>query len=73
MAALEGSAVSYERGTPVTPMAPGTTPRAGALGLPVQGYLKRKRAHLGPYCRPMPRIVRGSSGSGRFSMGEVPL
>ena len=35
--------------------------------------LIRKRTHLGPYCNPMPRVLGGSKGSGRFFMGEVPL
>ena len=33
----------------------------------------RKRTPLGPYRRPMPRILGGSEGGGRFLMGEVPL
>jgi len=33
----------------------------------------RKRTPLGPYRRPMPRVVGGSLGGGRFLMGEVPL
>ena len=28
---------------------------------------------LGPYRRPMARVLGGSSGGGRFLMGEVPL
>ena len=28
---------------------------------------------LGPYRRPMPRVLGGSQGGGRFLMGEVPL
>ena len=40
----------------------------------VQGYLTHmKRTPLGPYSRPMPRVVGGSQGGGRFFMGEVPL
>ena len=35
--------------------------------------LTRKRAPLGPYRRPMPRILRGSQGDGCFILGEVPL
>jgi hypothetical protein len=36
-------------------------------------YFTRKRTPQGPYCRPMPRVLRGSQGGGRFLMGEVPL
>jgi len=35
--------------------------------------LTRKRTPLGPYRRPMPRVLGGSSGGSRFLMGEVPL
>ena len=35
--------------------------------------LTRIRTHLGPYRRPMPRVLGGSQGVGRFLMGEVPL
>ena len=35
--------------------------------------LTRKRTHLGPYRRPMPRVLVGSQDGGRFLMGEVPL
>jgi len=35
--------------------------------------LVRKRTPLGPYRRPMPGVLRGSYGDGRFLMGEVPL
>ena len=28
---------------------------------------------LGPYKRPMPNVLRGAEGGGRFLMGEVPL
>jgi hypothetical protein len=42
-----------------------------------QGYrgtsLIRKRIPLGPYRRPMPRVLGGSLGGGRFLMSEVPL
>ena len=34
--------------------------------------LTSKCTPLGPYCRPMPRVIGGSKG-GRFLMGEVPL
>ena len=34
--------------------------------------LIRKRTTLGPYSRPMPRVVGGSYGVGRFLMGETP-
>ena len=33
----------------------------------------RKRTPPGPYRRPMPRVLKGSWGGGRFLMGEVPL
>ena len=35
--------------------------------------LTRKRSPLGPYRRPMPRVLGGSSGGGRFLMGGIPL
>ena len=35
--------------------------------------LARKQPPLGPYPRPMPSVLGGSSGGGRFLMGEVPL
>ena len=35
--------------------------------------LTRKHPPLGPYHRPMPRVVGGSQGGGRFLMGEMPL
>ena len=35
--------------------------------------LERKRTPLGPYRRPMPRVLGESQGSGRALMGEVPL
>ena len=35
--------------------------------------LIRQRTPLGPYRRPMPRVLGGSEGGGRFFMGEVPL
>jgi len=35
--------------------------------------LTRKRTSLGPYRRPMPRVLGGSWGGRRFPMGEVPL
>ena len=34
--------------------------------------LERKRTPLGPYLRPMPKVVGGSLWGGRFLMGEVP-
>jgi len=40
----------------------------------VQGYLAHKTPPpLGPYRRPMPRVLGGSSGGVRFLMSEVPL
>jgi len=35
--------------------------------------LTRTCTPLGPYRGPMPRVLRGSWGGGRFLMGEVPL
>ena len=35
--------------------------------------LKRKRTALGPYRRPMPRVLGGSWGGGHFLVSEVPL
>ena len=35
--------------------------------------LTRKRTPLGPYRRPMPRVIWGSQEGGCFLMGEVPL
>jgi len=35
--------------------------------------LTRKRTPLGPYRRPVPRVLGESYGGGRFLMGEVPL
>ena len=53
--------VSYERGTPV-----GSRVYRGTS-------LIRKRTPLGPYPRPMPRVLGRSWGGGDFLMGEVPL
>jgi len=40
----------------------------------VQGYLARKkRTPLGPYRRPLPRVLGRSLGVRRFLMGEIPL
>ena len=40
----------------------------------LQGYLTiRNRTTVGPYRRPMPRVLCWSEGGGRFLMGEVPL
>ena len=33
----------------------------------------RKRTTLGPYSRPVPRVLGGYQGCGRFLMGKVPL
>ena len=35
--------------------------------------LLRKRTPLGPYRKPIPRVLGGSWGGGRFLMDEVPL
>ena len=43
-------------------------------GDPYRGTsLIRKRNPLGPYRRPMPRVLGGSSGGGHFLMGKIPL
>ena len=45
----------------------------------VQGYLTYKKMHfprtlgMGPYRRPMPRVLGGSYGGWRFIIDEVPL
>jgi len=47
---------------------------AFCVGLRYRGTtLNRKRTPLGPYRRPMPRVLGGSYGGGCFLMGEVPL
>ena len=35
--------------------------------------LERKRTPLGPYRRPMPRVLGGSKGGGPFLKSEIPL
>ena len=45
----------------------------GSLGRYRGSSLVRKRAPLGPYSRPLPRVLWRSSGGGRFLLGEVPL
>ena len=41
---------------------------------PAQGYLAHKKSPpLGPYRKPMPRVLGGSYGRGRSFMSEVPL
>ena len=35
--------------------------------------LVRKHTPLGPFRRPMSRVIGGSWGSGRFLIGELPL
>ena len=43
-------------------------------GSRLQGYLSHKNPPpLGPYRRPMPRVLSGSYGVGRLPMSEVPL
>ena len=54
------------------------SPECSRLVQNIFGYmgtsLTRKRPPpLGPYHRPMPRVLGGSKGVGRFLMGEVPL
>ena len=39
----------------------------------LQGYLTYKKTPLGPYLRPMPRVLGGTSRGGRFLMGDVPM
>ena len=40
----------------------------------LQGYLTYKKTHLlGPYRRPMPRVLRGSGEGGGVLVSEVPL
>ena len=42
--------------------------------LPLQGYLAHKKTPpLGPYRRPVPRVLEDPRGVGVFRMGEVPL
>ena len=38
-----------------------------------RGTSLKTRTPLGPYCRPVPRVLGESHGNGRFRMGEVPL
>jgi len=45
--------------------------RADTRLCPVQGYLSYKKPP--PNRRPMPRVLGGSWGGGRFLMSEVPL
>ena len=48
-------------------------PRAPKRTAPLQEYLTyKKRTPVGPYRRPMPRVLGGSWGGGRL-MGKVPL
>ena len=56
----------------------GITPFArdlkAAFGPPYRdASLTRKLSHPGLYRRPLPRVLGGSQGAGRFLMGEVPL
>ena len=69
----------YERGTPVKQLERATL---GAIAHPPSSRekvtyrgtsLTRKRTPLGPHRRPMPRVLGGSWGGGRFLMGEVTL
>ena len=53
------------------------SPRGGC-GIPLSSEysstsLTRKRTPLGPYRRPMSRVLGGGQGGGRFLMNEVPL
>ena len=67
--------VSYERGTPVD--------ERRLLWLRARVFthacmdhrgtsLTRKLTPLGPYRRPMPRVLEGSYEGGRFLIGEIP-
>ena len=55
--------------------ASGPTPRPIPIAyFPFQGYLAYKKTHpLGPYRRPMSRVLEESKGGGRFLMGEILL
>ena len=54
--------------------APSVTDPAGTAVSAYRGAsLIRKCTPLGPYRRPMPRLLGGSYGGGCFLMGEVPL
>jgi len=45
-----------------------------AHALSLQGYLAHQnQAPMGPHSRPMPRVLGGSQGGGRFLMGELSL
>ena len=54
------------------PIPPSLTPtcKSRVTGVP---HLQKKCNPLGPYRRPMPRVLGGSWGGGCFLMGEVPL
>ena len=63
---LGGWAVSYERGTPASPVSTSLESQAALLSRPVHSVvyrgtsLTRKRTPLAPYRRPMPRVLGGS-------------
>ena len=44
--------------------------RGGGTRVP---HLQENASPIGPHSRPMPRVLGGSYGGGRFIMGEVPL
>ena len=84
MVVLGGGAVSYERGTPVpngarhpcsqtvVPNGSNAQRQAPAFG-PYRGTpLTRTRTHLGPYPRPMPRVLGGSQGVSVFLWARFP-
>jgi len=52
-----------------TPCTPTSKPPKAYRGT----SLTRKRTPLEPYRRPVPRVLEGSQGGGRFLMSEVPL
>ena len=47
--------------------------RGGGILLCRGTSLVTEQTPLGPYRRPMPRVLGGSQGVGRFLIGEVPL
>jgi len=51
----------------------GLSPPPPAERIDMGTSLERKRTPLGPYRRPMPRVLGGSWGGGRVLLGEVPL
>ena len=56
-----------------TPQICRTAEHPETIATALQGDLTRTRTLLGPYRRPMPRVLGGSLGDGHFLIGEVPL